>query len=114
MVPDRRKSLLVRARPWLILGFLAVGFTLFFAFDLHHVLTFERLAAERERLTGWVGAYPLLATIGLALLYAVATLLSLPVGAVLTLTIGFLLGTVWASAVVAVGAQRSSGGAAGR
>ncbi len=110
MVPDRRKSLLRRARPWLILGALAAAFAMFFAFDLHQVLTFERLAAERERLSGWVNTYPLLATAGLGLIYATATLLSLPVGAMLTLTIGFLLGTVWASAVVAVGATAGATG----
>lgn len=104
------KTAAYRARPWLTLGALALAFGLFFAFDLHHVLTFERLAAEHERLKAWVSAYPLAATGGLALLYAVVTLLSLPVGAVLTLATGFLLGTAWASAVVAVGATAGATG----
>jgi uncharacterized membrane protein YdjX (TVP38/TMEM64 family) len=93
-----------RARPWLMLAVLAAAFGLFFAYDLDKVLTFGRLAAERDHLSAWVGANPVLATVGFALLYAGVTLLSLPVGAVVTLGIGFLLGTAWASAVVVVGA----------
>lgn len=104
MSSESRKSLADRAKPWLILGALATAFGLFFAFDLHQVFTFERLAAERDRLRALVNAYPVLVTVGLMLLYAVAILLSVPIGAVLTVSIGFLLGTVWASAVVAVGA----------
>jgi len=104
------KSPLSRAKPWLIFAALATAFGLFFAFDLHRVLSFERLAAERDRLNGLVTAYPLLATAGLTLLYAAVTLLSLPVAAVLTLAIGFLLGTIWAGAVVAVGATLGATG----
>jgi len=104
------KSTLQRAKPWLALAALAAAFGLFFAFDLHQVLTFERLAAERDWLKGLVNGYPVLATVSLMLLYAVAILLSLPIGSLLTLSIGFLLGTVWASAVVAIGATAGATG----
>ncbi|MCA8929092.1 MAG: TVP38/TMEM64 family protein [Alphaproteobacteria bacterium] len=110
MAADRSPSLVQRAKPWLVLAALAGALALFFALGLQHVLTFERLGAERARLNGLVAADPVLATLGLTLLYAVVTLLSLPVGTVMTLAIGFLLGTVWASAVVVVGATLGATG----
>lgn len=110
MPSKSRKSLAERAKPWLIVSMLAAALGLFFLFDLHQVLTFERLAAERERLSALVSGYPVLATVMLILLYALSTLLSLPVGAVLTVSTGFLLGTVWGSMVVAVGATAGATG----
>lgn len=110
MPSKSRKSLAERAKPWLIVSMLAAALGLFFLFDLHQVLTFERLAAERERLSALVSGYPVLATVTLILLYALSTLLSLPVGTVLTVSTGFLLGTVWGSMVVAVGATAGATG----
>lgn len=93
-----------RAKPWLIVAVFAVAFGLFFLFDLNHLISFETLAQERERLHAWVGDYPVLAPVVMALVYAAITMLSLPAGAVMTLGVGFLLGTVVGSIVVAIGA----------
>ena len=108
--PRVRKSFVQTARPWAILAALAAAFGLFFAYDLHQLVSFETLAAERDRLHGWVHDYPVLAPVVMAAVYALSTLLSLPIAAVLTLGIGFLLGTALASVVVAIGATLGATG----
>ncbi len=104
------KSLFFRVKPWAVLALFAIAFGLFFWFDLHRLISFETLAQERDRLHGWVSDYPVLAPLAMLLVYAVITLLSLPAGAVMTLSIGFLLGTVWGAVVVAVGATLGATG----
>lgn len=104
------KSGLARYRTWIILGLLVGALGLFFAFGLNELISFETLAAERDRLHNLVDAYPVLSALALTALYAAATLLSLPIATVLTLGTGFLLGTALASAVVAVGATAGATG----
>ena len=104
------KSFVQRAKPWAIIAALAAAFGLFFAYDLHQLISFETLAAERERLLGWVAENPVLAPLAMVALYALTTLLSLPIAAVMTLGIGFLLGTALAAVVVAIGATLGATG----
>jgi uncharacterized membrane protein YdjX (TVP38/TMEM64 family) len=92
----------------LIAGLLAIGFATFFGLGLDELVSFQTLAAERERLLGWVAAHPLLAPMLLSLIYALTVTFSLPIATVLTPAFGFLLGTAEAAAVVVVGATMGS------
>jgi uncharacterized membrane protein YdjX (TVP38/TMEM64 family) len=89
---------------WLPLVCLAAGFVAFFAFGLHDYLTFDTLKANRAGLLDWVAARPLLAPLVYVLVYAAVVSFSLPGGAVLTVTGGFLFGTLLGGAYAVTGA----------
>ena len=93
-----------KARPVLILAFLAAGLGAFFAFDLQRFASFEMLATERANLAAWVQVHPVAAPVALTGLYALVVLFSLPIASVLTLAIGFLLGTALGAVIVVIGA----------
>ena len=86
------------------LAALAAGIAAFFAFGLDHYLTFEALREHRSELMGFVMQKPIVAVLAFVLLYAVATALSLPGGALLTVTGGFLFGIGLGTATTVVGA----------
>lgn len=86
------------------LAILVAGFVAFFAFDLDRYVTFAALKAHRQALTDFVAGYRILAPLLFILVYAVSTAVSLPGGAVLTITGGFLFGSVPASIYVIIGA----------
>ena len=88
----------------IVLVALAAAIAAFLLAGLNDDLTFETLAAERARLHAWVENNPVLAPLTLTLAYALVVLFSLPIAALATLSIGFLLGTALASVVVVVGA----------
>jgi uncharacterized membrane protein YdjX (TVP38/TMEM64 family) len=67
-------------------------------------LSFEALAAHRAQLLGWVEREPIAAVATFIAVYAVATAVSLPGGAVLSVTGGFLFGIVLGTAAIVVGA----------
>lgn len=71
------------------------------ATGLHRWLDLDALAERRDDLAALVEANPLLMGVGYVLLYAVATALSLPGGAVLTVAGGFLFG-LWLGGALAV------------
>ena len=83
---------------------LVVGLVLFFAFDLGRFLSFEALRQNRAALLNWVDTYGILAGLIYMLIYAVAVAFSLPGGAVLTITGGFLFGSLWGSICVVIAA----------
>lgn len=89
---------------WLPLACLALGFVAFFAFGGHHYLTFGTLRTHRVELLDWVAARPMIAPLVYMLVYAVVVGLSLPGGAVLTVTGGFLFGTMLGSTYAVIGA----------
>jgi pyruvate/2-oxoglutarate dehydrogenase complex dihydrolipoamide dehydrogenase (E3) component/uncharacterized membrane protein YdjX (TVP38/TMEM64 family) len=64
----------------------------FFAFDLHHWLTFNGLKSGLAQFHSWYAAKPLLVTVGFFALYVVVAALSLPGAAILTLAAGALFG----------------------
>lgn len=74
------------------IAILAAGLAAFFFFDLGHYLSFEALSEHREQLMDWVQRFGL--TVGLiyVCVYAVAIAFSLPGGAIMTITGGFLFG----------------------
>jgi len=83
---------------------LALGFGLFFAFDLDRFVTFEALHDNRMALMDFVDRWGGLAVALFILVYAASTALSLPGGAVLTITAGFLFGSWFGTLYVVVGA----------
>jgi len=86
------------------LAVLAIGFGLFFAFDLDRFVTFQALHDNRMALMDFVDQRGVLAIALFVLVYAASTALSLPGGAVLTITGGFLFGSWLGTLYVVVGA----------
>lgn len=76
----------------------------FFLLGLDRYLSFAVLKQHRETLMALVRDHAALSALGFIALYAVATAVSLPGGAVLTLAGGFLFGVVAGSAYVVIGA----------
>jgi uncharacterized membrane protein YdjX (TVP38/TMEM64 family) len=83
---------------------LVAGLVVFFALDLHRYLSFEVLRDNREALLNWVRQNGLLAALVYMAIYAVAVAFSLPGGLVLSITGGFLFGTLWGSLYIVIGA----------
>jgi uncharacterized membrane protein YdjX (TVP38/TMEM64 family) len=83
---------------------LVTGLVVFFALDLHRYLSFEVLRDNREALLNWVRQNGLLAALVYMAIYAVAVAFSLPGGLVLSITGGFLFGTLWGSLYIVIGA----------
>jgi uncharacterized membrane protein YdjX (TVP38/TMEM64 family) len=86
------------------LACLVIGCVGFFALGWHKYLTFHTIKAHRAELLDWVAARPLWAPLAYMLVYAVAVAFSLPGGAVLTVTGGFLFGTVLGATYAVIGA----------
>ena len=93
-----------RLKRLLPLGVLAAGIAAFFTFGLDDYLTFDALREHRSELMGFVMQKPVVAVLAFVLLYAVATALSLPGGALLTVTAGFLFGIGLGTGATVVGA----------
>ena len=89
-------------------GALVLGAIAFFALGLDEYLTLEALRDHRAVLTGFVGAYPIVAPLVFIALYALAVAFSVPVGAVMTIAGGFLFGgvfgTLWVVIAATIGA----------
>jgi len=100
-----RESKPFQMKRLLPLAVLAAGVVAFFAFGLDRYLTFEALRDNRQVLMHFVDDYGLLAVALYILIYAASTALSLPGGAVLTITGGFLFGSWLGTAYVVVGAS---------
>jgi uncharacterized membrane protein YdjX (TVP38/TMEM64 family) len=83
---------------------LAAGIAAFFGLGLHKYLSFEQLRQHRGELMSFVAGMPIKAVVLFALAYAAAAALSLPGGALLTVTGGFLFGIWEGTAAVVVGA----------
>lgn len=87
---------------------LVIGLALVFAFDLDRYLSFDALRDNREALVNWVSAHEVGAIFAFIGVYIASTALSLPGGAVLTITGGFLfgpwLGMIWAVSGATTGA----------
>jgi len=79
---------------------LAAGLVAFFAFDLDDYLTFETLRQNRAWLLQQVAESALLAALVYIVLYILVVAFSLPGGAVMTITGGFLFGQWFGTAYV--------------
>jgi uncharacterized membrane protein YdjX (TVP38/TMEM64 family) len=68
---------------------------LFFAFDLHHLISFQTLKIYRADLVRFVEDHAVYAVLIYMIIYATLIALSVPGGAVMTITGGFLFGALW-------------------
>jgi uncharacterized membrane protein YdjX (TVP38/TMEM64 family) len=83
---------------------LVAGLVVFVALGLHRYLSFAVLRDNREALLTWVQQNGLLAALVYMIVYAVAVAFSLPGGLVLSITGGFLFGTLLGSLYILIGA----------
>ncbi len=84
--------------------FLAIGLAGFFAFDLGQYLSLDMLRTHRGQLMDWVLNSGIVAGLVYIGIYAVVTSFSLPGGAVMTITGGFLFGPVTGTILTVIGA----------
>ena len=84
----------------LLLGAVAAAIAAFFTFDLGAYLELGYLKARQDALARYVDAEPLRAATAYFAIYVVATGLSLPGAAVLTLIGGGLFGLLWGTVIV--------------
>jgi len=83
---------------------LLAGIAAFFIFGLDEYLSFESLREHRQSLLGWVDHYGLLAALAYIAIYIVVVAFSLPGGAVMTVTGGFLFGAATGTLYSVIGA----------
>lgn len=92
------------------LAALALGLVAFLALGGYRYVSFEALGQHREALAAWVASHPWLAPVLYVAIYAVAIACSLPGGVVLTVTAGFLFGTLVGGLCALVGASLGATG----
>lgn len=90
-------------RRWLPVAVLGLGFVLFFAFGLQHHISFEALQEHRGWLVAEVARNAALAAAAFIAIYALVVAFSIPGGAIMTISAGFLFGTVPAAGYGVVG-----------
>lgn len=83
---------------------LLAGIGTFFYFDLGHYLSLDALKANRDTLLEYTSSHYKIAVAVFILVYILQTTFSLPGGAILTLTGGFLFGSLMGTLFVNVGA----------
>ena len=83
---------------------LVAALVAFFAFGLQRYVGFSMLREHRSALMHFVADHAVLSALAFMAVYAVATAVSLPGGAVLTVAGGFLFGTLLGSIYVMIGA----------
>jgi len=93
----------VAKRVWPLVLLLA-AVVLFFVFDLGRFLSFEALAEHRVALLEMVRHSPVLAALAYVALYIAVVAFSLPGGAVMTISGGFLFGAVFGGLYAVIGA----------
>lgn len=93
-----------RIKRFVPLAILIAGLIAFFALRLDVYLSLEMLAQHRTALLDWVSESGALAPLIFMGIYAVAIAISVPGGAVLTLTGGFLFGVVLGTLYTVIGA----------
>jgi uncharacterized membrane protein YdjX (TVP38/TMEM64 family) len=94
-------ALIKRVLPVLIL---LAGIAAFFGLGVHNYVTFDALRQHRGELMAFVAGMPVMAALLYLLVYAGVIAFSLPGGAVLTLTGGFLFGNLLGTALTVVAA----------
>ena len=87
-----------------VLGLFALAIAAVFYFDLDRYLSFQTLKENRAFLTGFVASHMAAAALLFMLVYAASAALSVPGGALLTVTGGFLFGPVLGAGFAVVGA----------
>ncbi|HZS12942.1 MAG TPA: TVP38/TMEM64 family protein [Nitrospirales bacterium] len=91
-------------KKWAVAAAGAAAVTGFFLLDLHHTLTLETVKANRDRLLAFTNEHYAAAAASFIVLYCAIVAFSLPAAALMTLTGGFLFGTVAGALFVNIGA----------
>jgi pyruvate/2-oxoglutarate dehydrogenase complex dihydrolipoamide dehydrogenase (E3) component/uncharacterized membrane protein YdjX (TVP38/TMEM64 family) len=84
----------------LVIAVIAAAITAFFVFDLKQYVTLDYFQAQREAINTAVATDPLRAGLLFFAIYTLATGLSLPGAAVLTLIAGAVFGLLWGTVIV--------------
>ena len=84
----------------LVIAIIATAVTAFFVFDLKQYISLDYFQAQREAINTVVAIDPLRAGLLFFAIYTVATGLSLPGAAVLTLIAGAVFGLLWGTVIV--------------
>lgn len=90
-------------RRWLPAAVLVLGLVLFFALGWQRYISFEALQQHRDWLVVEVACNQALVALAFVGLYALVVAFSIPLGAVMTISAGFLFGTVAAACYAVVG-----------
>jgi uncharacterized membrane protein YdjX (TVP38/TMEM64 family) len=90
-------------RRWLPAAVLVLGLVLFFALGWQRFISFEALQEHRDWLVAEVARNQALVALAFVGLYALVVACSIPLGAVMTVSAGFLFGTVAAACFGVVG-----------
>ena len=83
---------------------LVAGLAAFFLLGWHKYVSFDVLRENRQNLLDLVAQYGVIAGLGYVVVYALVAAFSIPGGAILTITGGFLFGPFLGAAYVVVGA----------
>jgi len=102
--PARTRSLPKWLRVGLVFAVIAGALAIVLALDLDSYLTLNALAENRAWLLDQVANHAVMVTVVFIAVYAVAVALSVPGAAVLTITGGFLFGTVFGALYAVIGA----------
>lgn len=96
---------------WLLAGMVLLAVAAFYAFGLHHYLSWESIRANLDEWQAWTNENLLLAVVLFFCGYVLVTALSLPVAVYLSLLAGALFGRWLGTAVVSVAATLGATGA---
>jgi uncharacterized membrane protein YdjX (TVP38/TMEM64 family) len=83
---------------------LVAGLVVFFALGLERYLSFDTLREHRTTLRAWVETSGVRAALVFMAIYTTAVAFSLPGATVLSITGGFLFGTVWGTVCIVISA----------
>jgi uncharacterized membrane protein YdjX (TVP38/TMEM64 family) len=84
----------------LLLVVIAVLVIAFYALDLHHWLSLDKLQEGGEQFQQWKAASPFLVSFLFLVFYILVTGLSLPGAAILTIAAGAIFGLLWGTVIV--------------
>ncbi len=90
-------------RRWLPVAVLGLGFVLFFAYDLDRFIGWDALKEHRGWLVAEVDRNEALVAATFVAIYTLVVAFSIPVGAIMTVSAGFLFGTLLAATYGVVG-----------
>ncbi len=90
-------------RRWLPVAVLGLGFVLFLAFGLQRYISFDTLKEHLDLLVAEVSRNEAMVATAFIAIYALVVAFSIPGGAIMTITAGFLFGTVLAACYGVIG-----------
>lgn len=95
-----------RFKIFLVIFILAMVCGLYF----HNDISLENFRAHHDAIQKWVGLHPFVAAVATIALYAVVAALSIPVGSLLTIFIGFIFGAQVGTILTVIGATLGATG----